>query len=129
MFGPSRHPLPATTPAAAPATSAAQQPAVVPIASSAALDAFLAGNAAAVVMFKSPTCGPCRAIAPAYEGIAAEKRDYYVVGMDCAAQLGGALGAGVVDTAQARDVAARYSVSAVPTFVFFHKGEKVLPWW
>lgn len=77
--------------------------------STAQLDEHLraAGENLSVIDFHATWCGPCHAIAPVYESLA---KDYPSVKFfKC-------------DVDQAQDVAQRYTISAMPTFVFL-KGE------
>lgn len=66
-----------------------------------------------VADFYADWCGPCKAIAPSYEKLA-EK--YSVPGYLAFAKVN-------VDNVQ--QVAAQYSVTAMPTFMFFKEGKQV----
>lgn len=63
-----------------------------------------------VVDFWAPWCGPCRAMAPAFEQAARE--------------LEPKLRFAKVDIDKAPDLAARYGVQGVPTLVVFRNGEE-----
>ncbi|KAL8333102.1 hypothetical protein RB593_003036 [Gaeumannomyces tritici] len=80
------------------------------------LDALLAEarGSCAVVFFTSATCGPCRMLYPLYEELAEEVADKGLVIK--------------ADISIARDVAARYSITATPTFITFLKGEQENRW-
>lgn len=71
-------------------------------------------DSCAVVFFTSATCSPCKALYPLYEELAAEVEDKGVLIK--------------VDITQAFGVAARYSVSATPTFITFLKGQPEKRW-
>jgi len=61
------------------------------------------------VDFWAAWCGPCKALAPIMDELAA---DY-----DGKAKVG------KVDTDANREISVRFSVSAIPTVILFHKGE------
>jgi thioredoxin 1 len=61
-----------------------------------------------LVDFWSPTCGPCRRIAPVIDEIAAE--------------AGGRFGVGKVNAWEQHDLATRYRISALPTLLVFRGG-------
>ncbi|KAK2466932.1 hypothetical protein APHAL10511_001190 [Amanita phalloides] len=63
-----------------------------------------------VIDFHATWCGPCHAIAPVYEALAKEYTNVNFLKCD-------------VDVA--RDVASRYSISAMPTFIFLKGSSKV----
>jgi len=63
-----------------------------------------------VIDFHAAWCGPCHAIAPTFESLA--KQYTNVNFLKC-------------DVDAARDVASRYSISAMPTFVFLKGSERV----
>ncbi|EJF67182.1 thioredoxin-like protein [Dichomitus squalens] len=69
------------------------------------LDGILnkSGNKLSVIDFHATWCGPCHMIAPTYEALAKQYTD--VNFLKC-------------DVDQAKDVAGRYRVTAMPTFVF-----------
>jgi thioredoxin 1 len=64
-----------------------------------------------LVDFWAAWCGPCRAMHPILEQLAAERDDLRVVGLD-------------VEAAQA--TAARYGVLSMPTFLVFRDGAPIL---
>jgi thioredoxin 1 len=64
-----------------------------------------------LVDFWAAWCGPCRAMHPILDALAAERDDLRVVGLD-------------VEAHQA--VAAKYGVLSMPTFILFRHGEPVL---
>jgi len=72
--------------------------------------AVLAHERPTLVEFTADWCGPCRQMAPVLEEIAAENPDLAVAKLD-------------VD--HNPDVAARYGVLSMPTFVVFRDGEPV----
>ena len=61
-----------------------------------------------LVMFTSPTCGPCKVMKPLVAHIAAEN------GFEFAFE---------VDAMQVRMLCARYAIRMVPTMLIFEKGE------
>jgi len=61
-----------------------------------------------LVDFYADWCGPCKMVAPRVDALAAES-EYPVVKLD-------------VD--EFSDIAARYSVSGIPTFIVFEDGEQ-----
>ncbi|KAJ1434197.1 thioredoxin-like protein [Ochromonadaceae sp. CCMP2298] len=69
-----------------------------------------AGDKLVVVDFSAVWCGPCKAIAPAYQSLSEQFTDVVFLKVD-------------VDVAQG--VAARYEVMSMPTFLFL-KGGKVV---
>ncbi|KAF5640626.1 thioredoxin [Fusarium sp. NRRL 52700] len=74
------------------------------------LDSVLASNTHVVVDFYADWCPPCRAIAPVFSNLA-----------DTHASEG-QLAFAKVNTDHVKDVAAKYGISAMPTFVFFENG-------
>ncbi|KAG2226564.1 hypothetical protein INT45_005050 [Circinella minor] len=77
------------------------------------LDKFkelISGDKLVVVDFHATWCGPCKLIAPKFKKFAEEYTDAIYA---------------KIDVDEVPDVAAEYSVRAMPTFMFFKKGEKV----
>ena len=64
-----------------------------------------------LVDFWAEWCGPCKALAPLIDELASE--------------YDGKLKVGKVDTDANREVSVRFSVSAIPTVILFHKGQIV----
>jgi thioredoxin 2 len=64
-----------------------------------------------VVDFWAAWCGPCRAMAPVFERVAA--------GIEPAARFA------KLDTDSAQDVAARYGIRSIPTLMVFREGREV----
>lgn len=64
-----------------------------------------------VIDFGASWCGPCQALAPAYDRIAEE--------------FAGKAFVGKVDVDSEGDLAARFNVVSVPTIVFLKAGQKV----
>ncbi|KAG5647751.1 hypothetical protein DXG03_008474 [Asterophora parasitica] len=63
-----------------------------------------------VIDFHATWCGPCHAIAPVFEALSKQYKG--VNFLKCDVDVG-------------KDVASRYSVSAMPTFIFLKGGQKV----
>ncbi|CAI4217795.1 unnamed protein product [Parascedosporium putredinis] len=82
-----------------------------PITASPELDTLLASNTSVIVDFYADWCPPCRAIAPVFSQLADE---YAVTGHVAFAK---------VNVDNVKDVAAKYGVSAMPTFVVFRNGK------
>ncbi|KAI9315991.1 PPPDE putative peptidase domain-containing protein [Dichotomocladium elegans] len=80
------------------------------------LERWIESYKATAVFFTSAGCGPCRMIKPDFERLVEEKNSsgtkIKILGV-------------IVDTSVAYDAAAKYGVRATPTFMFFHKGEKL----
>ncbi|KAF4948501.1 hypothetical protein FSARC_13738 [Fusarium sarcochroum] len=74
------------------------------------LDAVLAKNTNVVVDFYADWCPPCRAIAPVFSKLADDHAS------------DGHLAFAKVNTDNVKDVATKYGISAMPTFVFFQGG-------
>lgn len=81
------------------------------ITSAAELDALVSSHAHAVVDFYADWCPPCRAIAPVFSKLADEHASK------------GRLAFAKVNVDHVRDVAGRFSVSSMPTFVFLSGGK------
>jgi thioredoxin 1 len=64
-----------------------------------------------IVDFWAPWCGPCRMLAPVIEEISKE--------------YSGKVKVGKLNTDDNPDTAARYSISAIPTLLFFKGGQVV----
>ncbi|ORY95042.1 thioredoxin-like protein [Syncephalastrum racemosum] len=73
-------------------------------------DEFIDSNKVTAVYFTAGWCGPCKFIGPEFEKLAKEYPDYTCVKLD-------------VD--KMADIAQRYSITALPTFIFFSNGEKL----
>ncbi|KAF5018515.1 hypothetical protein F66182_9498 [Fusarium sp. NRRL 66182] len=84
---------------------------VFKVSEAAELDAVLRSNTYVVVDFYADWCPPCRAIAPIFSKLADDHA------------LQGHLSFAKVNTDHVKDVAAKYGISAMPTFVFFNGGE------
>jgi thioredoxin 1 len=83
------------------------------IGSIAELDALYASTTYVAVDFFADWCPPCKAIAPVFASLAA------------AHSVPGVLAFVKVNVDHAKDVALRYQVSAMPTFLFFKDGRQV----
>jgi thioredoxin 1 len=83
------------------------------IASAAELDTLMSNNTYVVVDFYADWCGPCKAIAPSYANLSKQH------------SIPGVLAFAKVNVDNAQDAAARYRVSAMPTFMFFKEGKQV----
>lgn len=75
------------------------------------LDALLSSTTNVVVDFYADWCPPCRAIAPVFSRLADQHATK------------GHLAFAKVNVDHVNDVAARYAISAMPTFVFFEGGK------
>jgi thiol-disulfide isomerase/thioredoxin len=65
---------------------------------------------AAILDFWSPTCGPCKAMAPAFEAVAAELSEEPIRFIR-------------INTATQPQLAQPFHIHAVPTLLFVHDGE------
>lgn len=63
-----------------------------------------------VVDFFATWCGPCKAIAPHFANLAAQKTNVNFV---------------KVDVDKSRDIAQQYQIRAMPTFIFFKNGRVI----
>ncbi|EGR44712.1 hypothetical protein MKX07_004407 [Trichoderma sp. CBMAI-0711] len=77
------------------------------------LDALLASTTYVAVDFYADWCPPCKAIAPIYQTLA----DKHSVDKHLAFAK--------VNVDHVQDVAARYGITAMPTFLFFKEGQQV----
>ncbi|KAK1985269.1 thioredoxin [Colletotrichum cereale] len=84
---------------------------VFKVSSAAELDTVLASNTHVVVDFYADWCPPCRAIAPIFSELADKHAS------------DGRLAFAKVNVDHVNAVAGRYSVTAMPTFVFFRDGK------
>lgn len=76
------------------------------------LDSFLQNSRVPVLVdFFSPTCGPCRTLAPVLD--------------DLAKDFGGKLAIIKVDTSRNPGSSAHFRIRGVPTLIFFRNGKKV----
>ena len=72
---------------------------------------FLSSETPFVVDFWAEWCGPCRAISPVVEELAAEYE--------------GKINIGKVNVDENDDVVSRYGIRTIPTLLFFKQGELV----
>ncbi|RKP27554.1 thioredoxin-like protein [Syncephalis pseudoplumigaleata] len=72
-------------------------------------DQIISSNSIVVVDFFAEWCGPCRLIAPKIEALAEKTPDVTFIKLD-------------VDKVE--EIAQRYGIRAMPTFIFFKDGEK-----
>ena len=64
-----------------------------------------------LVDFWAPWCGPCRMVGPVIDKLAEEKKEVLRVVK--------------VNVDELPELASRYNVMAIPTLIFFNKGEEV----
>ena len=74
-------------------------------------DEVLAAEQPVLVDFWAEWCGPCKALGPVIDELATE--------------FAGKAKVGKIDTDANREVSVRFSISAIPTVMLFHKGELV----
>ncbi|KAK8857015.1 thioredoxin-domain-containing protein [Apiospora arundinis] len=74
-------------------------------------DALLAANTYAVIDFHATWCGPCKAMSPLFDQHAAQHARE------------GRVAFAKVDIDAVPDVAARYRITTIPTFLFVKEGE------
>ncbi|KNE67505.1 thioredoxin [Allomyces macrogynus ATCC 38327] len=84
---------------------------VVQIGSASAFESVLTSGKPVLVDFFATWCGPCRMLAPTLDKIAKDKAD--------------ALAVVKVDCDELQELAAKHSVSALPTVVLFKDGKEV----
>jgi thioredoxin 1 len=87
---------------------------VYKVATASEFDALLKSTRYVVVDFYADWCPPCRAIAPIFSKLADET------------SVEGGLAFAKVNVDHVNDVAGRYSVSAMPSFLFFEGGKPTL---
>ncbi|EFX01245.1 thioredoxin 1 [Grosmannia clavigera kw1407] len=83
------------------------------ISSLAELNALFASTTYVAIDFTATWCGPCKSIAPIYSGLSTKH------------SIPNVLAFAKVDVDAAQDVAAKYGISAMPTFLFFKDGKQV----
>lgn len=64
-----------------------------------------------LIDFFTPTCGPCRKLAPTIDKLAIELKDIVTIGK--------------VDLTENMNIAVNYKISAVPTLILFKNGKEV----
>ena len=73
-------------------------------------EAVISGNKPVLVDFFATWCGPCQMMLPIIEEIADEAKDFGVVKLD-------------ID--ESPEIAAKYNVMSVPTFIIFKDGKDI----
>lgn len=71
----------------------------------------LKSNKPVLVDFFTPTCGPCRKLAPTIDKLAVELKEIVTIGK--------------VDLTENMDIAVDHKISAVPTLILFKNGKEV----
>lgn len=87
------------------------QPGPIDIANAADFDALVKNNKYVIADFTASWCGPCKAIAPLYTQHAAKHT------------VENKIAFAKIDIDDVPDVAARFRITSVPTFVFMKDGE------
>ncbi|KAJ3017746.1 hypothetical protein HKX48_003399 [Thoreauomyces humboldtii] len=89
-------------------------------------NSILASHRCVVADFTSQSCPPCRVISPEFERLTTElNAAYHQRGMGQAARADENKVVGVkIEVGSAREIAAKYSVTATPTFVLFLDGKE-----
>ncbi|KAJ9161055.1 hypothetical protein NKR19_g2600 [Coniochaeta hoffmannii] len=83
------------------------------ITSSTELNSLLSSTTYVAVDFYADWCPPCKQIAPIYQNLAAKH------------SIPGVLAFAKVNVDHVQDVAAKYGITAMPTFMFFKEGKQV----
>ena len=86
---------------------------VLDITSASEFDQFLADNTYVMIDFYATWCPPCKQIAPIYEALNKKHA------------IEGHFQMGKLDVEKVREISTRYTISAMPTFMFFKQGKQV----